>query len=94
MDTKNQTEQYIRAKQDQLKEWEHAMEDRAHAAGDKLSEQVATWKSKRDEIVTKLGALKHDTSDRWDIVRMGFESAWDELKAAYETATSKDSRPS
>lgn len=86
----SQTEQYIRAKQDQLKEWEHAIEARAHVAGDKVSAQVATWKEKRDEIVTKLGALKHDTSDRWDIVRMGFESAWDELKAAYETATAKD----
>jgi hypothetical protein len=76
-------DEYIHAKQDELKAWEHSIESKGLAMSEGLS-------AKRDEMIRKLDALKHDTNDRWDVVRMGFESAWAELKTAYDTVTAKD----
>ncbi len=76
-------DEYIRAKQDELKAWEHSIETKGLALTEGLTAQ-------RDEVIKKLDALKHDTGDRWDVVRMGFESAWDELKSAFDTVTTKD----
>ncbi len=76
--------EYIRAKEEQLIEWERALDK------DALGGRVDAWRKKRDEVKAKLEALKSDTSDRWDVLRMGLESAWDELKAAFETATQRD----
>jgi uncharacterized coiled-coil DUF342 family protein len=84
-------EQYISEKREQLHQLEQRIEQRAHVAGDKLHTGVDAWRTKRDEIAQKLDALRHDTTDRFDVLRMGFESAWAELKAAFETAMeSKD----
>src|SRR5689334_5781590 len=76
------TDEYVRAKQDQLKEWERTLE----ARGAKLTEVL---REKRDTAMKKLDALKTDSAERLDVLRMGVESAWDELKVAFETATSK-----
>ena len=61
------------------------MAERAH-----LGERLAPWRAKRDEVKEKLESLANETGDRWDIVRMGFESAWAELEVAFRSATAKD----
>ena len=37
-----------------------------------------------------LEELKSDGSDRWDILKIGVESAWEELRAAFEMAAAKN----
>jgi hypothetical protein len=78
-----QTDDYIRAKQDELKNWERTLRDRGH----ELSQTVS---AKRDDVMKRLDALQHETGERLDVLRMGFESAWAELKTAFETVAKKD----
>jgi hypothetical protein len=77
------TTDYIKEKQDQLVRWEQDVAKEVRNAAN-----FAAWKKKRDDVVKMLETLKTDTGDRVDVLKMGFESAWDELKAAFETATS------
>ena len=77
------TEEYVRAKLGQIDELERSLE----ARGAKLTE---TLREKRDAAIKKLDALKTESSDRLEVLRMGVDSAWAELKTAFETATSKD----
>ena len=41
------------------------------------------------EVTAKVAELKKETSERVLVVRLGVDSAWDELKTAYETATAR-----
>ena len=77
-------QEYIIEKKAELAKWERSLEERAH-----LKDTLAPWHAKKDEVVARLETLAKETGDRWDVVRMGFESAWAELRAAYEAATSK-----
>ena len=76
---------YIAEKKAELAKWERSLEERAH-----LKDTLAPWHAKKVEVVGRLEALAKETGDRWDVVRMGFESAWAELRAAYEAITSKE----
>lgn len=49
---------------------------------------VESLRAKREQLTHKLEELKSSSHDRWDVVKMGVDSAWNELKAAFETAMS------
>ena len=78
-------ETYLERMESQLKEWETAIEKLAAKAGQKI--QLDDWKSKTAAARTKFEELRSEGEDRWDIVKMGVESAWQELRATYETVT-------
>lgn len=78
-------EKYTARMESQLKEWESAIEKMAHKAGAKIP--LDDWKEKKDAALKKLDELRSEGGDRWEVLKMGVESAWDELRAAYETAT-------
>jgi hypothetical protein len=84
-------EQYLAKLESQLKEWEASLESLKERAGEKLDleEHLAEWRAKREAAVKKLDELKSDTGERLEVLKMGVESAWAELKAAFETATAK-----
>jgi hypothetical protein len=44
------------------------------------------WKARRAELARKIDELKGSSHDRWDVLKMGVDSAWAELRAAVETA--------
>ena len=71
-------EAYLEKLETQLKDWESK-------AGDKLG-----LRGRLDDAKKKLEELRAETGDRWDVLRMGVESAWDEIKTAFETAMSDD----
>ncbi len=77
--------EYIASKKAQLAEWEHALEKRTH-----LEHALAPWHAKKDELVKRLEALAGEASDRWDVLRMGIESAWAELEAAFNAVMEKE----
>lgn len=74
--------EYIRMKEVELAEWERKLERAAH---------VPDWRAKRDEVKRRIEELRADAGDRVDVLRMGLESAWDELKAAFDAATASTS---
>ena len=78
-------QQYIAEKKAELAQWERTLEERAH-----LKAALAPWHAKKDEMVARLEALAKETGDRWDVLRMGVESAWAELRATYDALTSKE----
>jgi hypothetical protein len=80
-------DEFIRDKQEKLERLEQVAEDRAKAAGGTLNTQIDSFRTKRDELVARLEALKTDAEGRVEILKMGIESAWDELQAAFEMAT-------
>jgi hypothetical protein len=81
-------EAYLAKLETQLKDWERAVEGlKDRADFHRISEE---WKTRRETAMKKLEELRSDTSDRWDVLKMGVESAWDELRTAFETATAKD----
>ena len=82
-------EAFVKTLEAQLTEWEGAIAGLASKADKDVQALLAEWKVKRDGAVKKLEELKSDGSDRWDILKMGVESAWDELRAAYETAKTR-----
>lgn len=83
-------DEYIKTKQAQVKNWEQLAESRAHDASEKVTEHLAVFRTKRDNLVLRLEGLREETSQRVDVLRMGVESAWDELRVAFETATASD----
>jgi hypothetical protein len=78
-------ENYTAKMESQLKEWEGSIEKLKSRAGEKT--WLDDWKSKKDAALKKLDELRNEGGDRWEVLKMGVESAWDELRAAYETAT-------
>ena len=78
-------QEYIAEKKAELAKLERSLEERAHLKG-----ALAPWHAKKAEVVARLETLAKETGDRWDVVRMGLESAWAELRAAYEAVTSKE----
>ena len=75
-------EKYTARMESQLKEWESAVEKMAHK---KLP--LEAWKEKKGAALKKLDELRNEGGDRWEVLKMGVDSAWDELRAAFETAT-------
>ncbi|HEY6458766.1 MAG TPA: hypothetical protein VIY73_01405, partial [Polyangiaceae bacterium] len=61
---------YVAEKKAELTKWEHALEEHVH-----LKDALAPWHAKKDEMVARLETLAKETGDRWDVLRMGFESA-------------------
>jgi hypothetical protein len=83
-------EAFVKKLEAQLSEWESAIAGLAAKADNDVQARLSDWKVKRDAAVKKLEELKNDGSERWDILKMGVESAWDELRAAFETAKTKN----
>jgi uncharacterized coiled-coil DUF342 family protein len=79
-------EQYIQTKKEELTKWENEAEKTAAQAGGKVKEELAVLRTKRDDIARRLDALRQETTDRVDVLRMGIESAWDEIRVALATA--------
>ena len=54
-----------------------------------VDSEIAPMLEMPDRVISRetLEQLRSDTGDRFDVLRMGVESAWSELKAAFDTAT-------
>lgn len=83
---------YVENKKSQLDQWEKGVEDLKNQAEQKASTAtfLEQWKAKRDAAMQRLEELRAESSDRFDVLKMGVESAWEELKTAFETATSSE----
>jgi hypothetical protein len=77
------TDEFIHEKQEELKKLQAAAEQKGHDLGE-------AFHTKRDEAMKKLEALRSETGERVDVLRMGFESVWAELKATLDTVTARD----
>jgi hypothetical protein len=84
-------DEYLAKIEDQLKRIEERLERYAEentpeqkAAGE---QGLANVQEKRLSLLERIEALRTDTGERFDVLRMGVESAWSELKVAFETAT-------
>ena len=75
---------YIQEKKSQIHRLETELEHRTH-----LDEKLAPFRAKRDALVHGLEQLAGEAGDRIDILRMGVESAWAELQAAFDAATDR-----
>lgn len=82
-------EAFVTKLEAQLTEWESALGAIRTKADKDVHALLDDWKTKREVAVKKLEELKSDGSDRWDVLKMGVESAWEELRTAFETATAK-----
>jgi hypothetical protein len=82
---------YVAKLQKQLEDWERGLESLRNRAD--MRHFMEDWKDRKDGAIAKLEELRADGSERWDVLKMGVESAWDELRAAFETAMSKSKRP-
>lgn len=82
-------EAFVTKLEAQLTEWEGVLGALRTKADKDVHALLDEWKTKREAAVKKLEELKSDGSERWDVLKMGVDSAWDELRAAYETATAK-----
>ena len=89
-------EEYIDRLAAQLKEWSakiDELETRARAARSdaKVSyeHQIAQLKSQRDDAMKKLQELKGASSEAWDVLKAGAETAWSEMKTAVAAAKEK-----
>jgi N12 class adenine-specific DNA methylase len=82
-------EEFIRAKQEQLIEFEHRLEETAKHG---VNERLVSFRKQRDDLAARLDGLKRTSGDRIDVLRMGIESAWDELVVAFETAFERDTQ--
>jgi hypothetical protein len=76
-------EEYLAKLSSQLKEWELRLDELRDKAEHRVHFAV-----RFEDMRKKLEELRAETGDRWDVLRMGFESAWDELKTAFDTALS------
>jgi Skp family chaperone for outer membrane proteins len=78
----------MQKKLDELDAKHKALEKRAaEAKGDAkrdLDEKVKTANAKRDAAAKKLDELKEASHDRWEKVKDGFESAFEDLKKVFE----------
>ena len=43
-----------------------------------------------DRLKRRLSSIADERTERWDVLRMGVESAWAELRTAVETAMSPE----
>jgi len=89
-------EEYIDSLAAQLKEWSakiDELETRARAARSdaKISyeSQIAQLKGQRDDAMKKLQELKGASSEAWDVLKAGAETAWAEMKNAVAAAKEK-----
>lgn len=73
--------------EEQLESLEKRLEAYADKRTPEQSGEIASVEQKRATLHDKLEQLRSDTGDRFDVLRMGVESAWSELKAAFDTAT-------
>lgn len=51
-----------------------------------LQKQVAHLKEKQSQLREKLGALKNDSGEAWDGLKVGVEAAWHDLKSGLNLA--------
>ena len=76
-------EGYAERLEKELTEWESKLEALREKGASGILEDL---KAKRDELRAKLGELRTSSHERWDVVKMGVDSAWAELRSAFETA--------
>lgn len=85
-----QREDFVKNMETKLQDMGRSLDEMRGKAGQEHHGLLDDLKARRDGLMQKLGDLRQDSSDRWDVIKMGVESAWEELKTAFETATSKD----
>ncbi len=76
-------EAFVQKLETQLKDWEGKLSSIKDGG-------LEEWRDKRSHAVSKLDELRTSGSERFDVLRMGVESAWAELRTAFETATSSN----
>ncbi|HVY49599.1 MAG TPA: hypothetical protein VHB21_27085 [Minicystis sp.] len=79
---------FVQRMQSQLDAWERRVEEMAK--GDRKQELerfFEQWRGLRESGVRTLEELRASSGDRIDVLKMGVESAWAELKAAFDAAT-------
>jgi SMC interacting uncharacterized protein involved in chromosome segregation len=93
-------EEYIDKLAAQLKEWSAKIDElevkaRAAKADAKIGyeNQVSELKKKRELATRKLQELKNTSSEAWDVVKAGAETAWADLMKAVNEAKEKFKKP-
>jgi SMC interacting uncharacterized protein involved in chromosome segregation len=96
---KNRTE-YIDKLAAQLKEWSAKIDEleiKARAAKESAKagyeNQVSELKKKHETATRKLQELKSTSSEAWDVVKAGAETAWADLMKAVNEAKEKFKKP-
>jgi predicted nucleic acid-binding Zn-ribbon protein len=94
--TMKSREEYIDKLSSQLKEWSakiDELESKARAAKAEAKtgyeHQIGQLKDKRDAATKKLQELRGSSSDAWDALKVGAETAWTDLKNAVTAAKEK-----
>lgn len=77
------------AKLDQLKAKADTINDDAKA---EIDEKINILTIKKENLEIKLAELKSSSGDAWESLKLGFQSAWNELTFAFEDAISKFSK--
>jgi hypothetical protein len=77
-----------------LKEWGAKLDElasKATAVGEEAIEKekkaVAELRAKRDAVQTKVTEMKAAGSDKWQTIKLGVDSAYEELEAAFKKVT-------
>jgi SMC interacting uncharacterized protein involved in chromosome segregation len=93
-------EEYIDKLAAQLKEWSAKIDElevKARAAKEDAKagyeNQVSELKKKREIATRKLQELKSTSSEAWDVVKAGAETAWADLMKAVNEAKEKFKKP-
>jgi len=93
-------EEYIDKLAAQLKEWSAKIDEleiKARAAKEDAKtgyeNQVSVLKKKREAATRKLQELKSTSSEAWDVVKAGAETAWADLMKAVNEAKEKFKKP-
>ena len=93
-------EEYIDKLAAQLKEWSAKIDElevKARAAKEDAKHgyenQVSELKKKREIATRKLQELKSTSSEAWDVVKAGAETAWADLMKAVNEAKEKFKKP-
>jgi hypothetical protein len=78
----------------QLAQWGARLDElaaKAATAGEdviqKERQHIAELRAKRDEFAVKLQEMKAAGSDKWQTIKSGVDSAYDELEAAFRLVT-------
>ena len=89
-------EAYLSKREAQLKEWDaeimklHAKAEQAQAQAQIVYyEQVAALRVQQTTVRDKLAEMQNATGEAWESVKVGFDSAWTDLKSGLAGAVAK-----
>ena len=89
-------EAYLSKREAELKEWDaEIMKLQAKAEQAKAQvqivyyEQIAALRVQQTTVRDKLAEMRQATGEAWESVKVGFDSAWTELKSGLASAAAK-----